>query len=625
MSEDRTDFHALELMVNALPAADLRLYYPQGDGASFWSGLRQHAGYASAIAEITAEGQRLLAMPSPELTYSLFSLFAEQGSRLEYERVYFEKRRRLNTFALLSLLEPQRKTYEAALLEAVWSICSELTWCLPAHIGAKRPVSETIDLFSAETGFALAELRLLLGDRLPEWLRLRIAELVDERLLRPFLEKGPYEWEEAEHNWSAVCAGSIGSAALLLLEGERDGGRLTRILEKTERSMAFYLQGFGDDGACLEGLDYWNYGFGYFVYYADLLLQRSGGRLDWFRNAKVRRIAGFQQTCFLSGSLVANFSDALPRGSVQPGLSCYLAGRYDEVEAPPAALYADFRDDHCSRWAPALRNLIWRERAVAAATAPVMDWREGDFFLQDAEWLISRRVSEAGAFGFAAKGGHNAEPHNHNDLGHFMLAGEGAFFLSDLGCGEYTRAYFGEGRYGYDCNGSQGHSVPIIDGCLQSAGRSRAAAALEWTQEEGRCRLAMELSGAYDCGKLRSFRRAWVWSKSELPSLSLQDEFRFAEAPGSLTERFATLIRPEHAGPGLLRISRGSLALEVHYDSERLRAGIAEHSYRDHFGKDTLWYALDFHCLQPETGLSLDFLFKFVEPDQKKGGRREHE
>ncbi|MNV89055.1 hypothetical protein D3C71_1833170 [compost metagenome] len=74
-----------------------------------------------------------------------------------------------------------------------------------------------------------------------------------------------------------------------------DPGLLTEILFRTESSMRYYLEGFGEDGACLEGLGYWNYGFGYFTYYSDLLRSRSGRKLDWFHNDKVRRIARFQQ------------------------------------------------------------------------------------------------------------------------------------------------------------------------------------------------------------------------------------------------------------------------------------------------------------------------------------------
>lgn len=602
-----SDSNLIEV-VSRMSLSGPHLYYPDGDASPFWRKVRSSGEYAADLAEIRSEGERLRGQAPPSLTFSLFSQFAQTGSRLEYERAYFERRRRLNTLALLSLLEPECGEHHTELLEAIWAICSEVTWCLPAHVSPERPLGETIDLFAAETGFTLAELRLLLGDRLPELLKTHIAESVHVRLFEPFLAKGPYEWEESEHNWSAVCAGSIGSAALLLLEQDQNRELLARILEKTQHSMTCYLRGFGEDGACLEGLGYWNYGFGYFVYYADLLYKRSGGELDWFAQEKVKAISGFQQKCFLGGSAVVNFSDALPYASVHIGLSRYISGKYKDVPTPPSRLRADYREDHCSRWAPALRNLLWRELA-----GDTPDWEPGDFMLEDAGWLISRTFSQEGVFGLAAKGGHNDEPHNHNDLGQFMLTGDGEFFLSDLGCGEYTKDYFSTARYDYDCNGSQGHSVPIINGCLQAAGSGRTASILEYASSGTESLLTAELSKAYDCEELQSFKRSWLWHKGELPSLVLKDKFSFASQPGSLVERFVTLIKPEELQKeGRLSLSRGNLALELVYDQRQLKLEVTERSYRDHYGQDQVWFTLDFHALRPEKRLELNFLFQFV-------------
>jgi hypothetical protein len=598
----------LRSIVRAMSPADLSLYYHGGSQKEWWESVRRDPLYIEDILEIMSEATRFIKEPVPELTYSLFAIFTETGSRVEYEKVYFERRRRLNTFALLSLLEPESRLYETELCNILWSICSEYTWCLPAHINDSRPAAETIDLFSAETGFALSEIMLLLGERVPDVLRSRVIELIEERLFQPLLTKGPYFWEDATHNWSAVCAGAIGSAALLLV---KDADKLTDILLRTERSMNFYLQGFGGDGACLEGLGYWNYGFGFFVYYADLLRRRSGGVLDWFRNEKVKNIALFQQKCYLGGESVVNFSDSLPKASVQLGLSHFLADIYSEFEVPPLTLRADYREDHCSRWAPAFRNLIWRNARAASGSG----WGTASFYLTDAEWMISRVAGAEGSFGFAAKGGHNDEPHNHNDLGQFILhAGEA--FIADLGCGEYTREYFGEGRYAYDCNGSQGHSVPIIDGCYQSSGKEHTAVVLEASTSDAEDRLVVELSGAYKNDKLVSLKREWVWHKELRTVLTLTDEYRFHTVPGSLTERMVTLIQPVVHNNGTIVLSGNGLKeVRVQYDPVLLQPSIGEHSFRNHFGVDTVWYSLDFIVKVTEPLTKAVFRFEFVDKD----------
>jgi hypothetical protein len=71
---------------------------------------------------------------------------------------------------------------------------------------------------------------------------------------------------------------------------------------------------------------------------------------------------------------------------------------------------------------------------------------------------------------FAAKAGHNAEHHNHNDCGSFILDINGTEVISEIGAPEYTRDYFRENRYRYLAARTIGHSLPVINGCEQAAG-----------------------------------------------------------------------------------------------------------------------------------------------------------
>ena len=163
--------------------------------------------------------------------------------------------------------------------------------------------------------------------------------------------------------------------------------------------MDYYLQGFGPDGACLEGLGYWNYGFGYFVYYADLSRKRTRGEMDWFRAEKVGRIALFQQKGFWQ----ARPSSTSPiRNRKARCTSACLIIRPDctETSSLRRSLRSAYRDDHCARWAPALRNLIWRNPLLAGS-----DWGEASYYLPDAQWLISRGSHGDEVYAFAAKGG----------------------------------------------------------------------------------------------------------------------------------------------------------------------------------------------------------------------------
>ncbi|MBD0382168.1 heparinase II/III domain-containing protein [Paenibacillus sedimenti] len=581
------------------------------------------------VAEIRQEAEVLLQESMPELTYLLFRLFAETGSRSEYERVYFRRRKRLTAFGLMAWLEPESEVYTEALREVIWSILDEYTWCLPAHIlhGPEMLVAEgtlrnaetdalTIDLFAAETAFALSEIAALHGDALPLLLRARIRAEVLRRVLRPFATQSPFGWETATHNWASVCGGSIAAAAIYTLPDEEE---LAAVLGRAFPALASYLRGFEADGACTEGYMYWQYGFGFFVYAADLIKRRTGGAVDWFADDKVREIALFQQKCFMDGRHVVNFSDSLGEAGIFMGLSSYLKRLYPEVEMPEASLRAGFNDDHCSRWAPAVRNLLWLGEEAGSGAG----WTSATYYLPDAQWLVSRQVRTdgEGSYVFAAKGGHNDEPHNHNDIGQFMLYAGGEALLTDLGSGQYTREYFGAGRYDILCNGAQGHSVPVVNGRYQRAGAQARAELMDYSSTGERDVFHIEFSSAYAEETLQILRRRFIWNKSELPYLELIDTFEFSEAPDAISERFMSWHRPEQAEDGRVRIgtdAEAAVALYIDYDPDKLGWRVEKLLHIDHFGKQVECYALDFSSKQlPVKGqsLSVEAVFTFTFSD----------
>ncbi|TYP73070.1 hypothetical protein [Paenibacillus methanolicus] len=585
------------------PAGELYARSASG-GRIDWAAIAASPGYDEMKQELLEEGSRLADRPIPELTQELYGLFEATGNRLAYEGVYFERRRRLTTFALLHLLFPGEPPYARRLEETIESILAETTWCLPAHM-KDESVDRGIDLFAAETGFALGEIAALIGERLPRELTDAMKAQVNRRLFVPYLTLGPYHWETAEHNWAAVCAGSIGAAALLI---EPDAARRAAMCAKAVGAMNHYLSGFGEDGACLEGPGYWNYGFGYYVYFADLLRRATGGRADLFEDGKVRRIALFQQQCYLAGNRPANFSDAMPRVNVHLGLSDYLAALHEETEHPPLAVRAAFLDDHCARFAPALRNVIWfRPEARRGA-----DWQPGSWYLPDAQWMISRRAADAGTFGFAAKGGTNDEPHNHNDVGHFiLLADDDPAFAADLGCGEYTAQYFGADRYAYDCTGAHGHSLPMIDGRGQASGAASHAIVLEASTSELEDRFVLELAACYPASGLVSLQRSFDWVKSGPPRLTLTDTYRFAAQAAQITECIVTRCRPRVIEDGRILIAGTRHTAVLEYEAGLFEAAVEERMFANHYGVREHYYRLQL-IAQPGTSKLFAAELRFV-------------
>ncbi|MBM7654336.1 heparinase II/III family protein [Neobacillus cucumis] len=600
----------------SLLGSETSLLFSTGEEKNkWWRNTAQNPAYQTFIEEIRDEANNLLPERDPIQSYSLFRIFAETGSRLEYEKIYFQKRRRLNTFAMMVLLEPEKIEYLNALENTIWSVCNEYTWCLPAHLinspetsaqlgySLRQPFTQgyTIDLFAAETAFTLAEILKLTEDYLSPLICKRIYEEVYRRIFHPFQEK-QFGWETQTHNWAAVCAGSIGAAALHLI---KDASELAIIIERVLPAMDSYLKGFNKDGICLEGYGYWQYGFGYFVYFADLLKKRTTGKLNLFDFEKVHQIALFQQRCFLNQSLVVNFSDALPTATVFLGLSHYLSGIYSDFEVPEQGLRAKYSDDHCNRWAPAIRNLLWFDE-----NASPKPWKSGTYYSEESAWFISRHQSGAGNFSFAAKGGHNDEPHNHNDIGHFILQGNNEVFLKDLGSGLYTKDYFNDKRYSYLCNGSQGHSVPIINEQFQKEGPLRFAKILDIAIREEVETFELDIENSYEVESLQKLSRKFTWMKQKHPKLILEDCYSFKEQPFSVIERFIipTLsLTKDDQGV----ILEGHGRMRIVYDKTKLLLKVRTIEFENHFGEKENNIALDFNVINPEKVCRVKLVFKF--------------
>ncbi len=624
------------------------LYAKHASPSACWESVRLSPFHQASLQAVRRKGEAFSKAPTSTLPFSLYKLFEETGDRSQYQTCYFDHRARLNTFALLVLSGETQAL--PALEDAIWAICDEYTWCLPAHLGGRsllpsavpgnsayglreaavrtdasgnayRVHDREVDLFSAETASALAEICALLSDELSPVVAARARTQILARVLDPVAGFGPaFLWETLPNNWSAVCAGAVGIAAMYLIEDSRT---LAPILQRCLNAMAVFLSGFEADGACTEGLGYWNYGFGFFVSFAERLLTRTGGQVDLFASEKIAAIALFQQRVWLSGDRVVSFSDGARTGRWHPGLTHELCRRFPGVRAPADAYVHLFGDDPCHRWVMDLRNFLWAEPARAESVraepghAEPASEADASSWFADAAWLISRASSRMGAAVFAAKGGHNDEPHNHNDIGTFLLHGYGENYLDDTGAGEYTKGYFGPERYDYLVNSAFGHSVPQLGEQGQQAGRAFHADVIQVARSKQRDVLALDLTAAYAVPELKSLTRTFLWEKtvvdtSGMPMLTMEDRFVQEETAVPVTERFITFIQPEIEGHAVvIRGEKGCLRIEP--EAEGFIPALDRQGFPGHHGEEQFLWRVNFTHPAPDGDCLFRVRFLFSE------------
>ncbi|MDD4688398.1 MAG: hypothetical protein PHE51_01455 [Eubacteriales bacterium] len=483
--------------------------------------------------------------PIPVITYKQFRRFFDDGNRIIYEReYYFARRERLVKCALLYMVYDDQK-YLDMLEDVIWTICDEYTWCLPAHLWGKdfenvAGYRYIIDLFAAETGFTLSEILYLLGDKFSDMVKKRIDHEVKERIIDAFLNrKEGFHFEQNTNNWSAVCGGSVGITFMYRATKEQFEKAYPRI----EAAMKCFLSGYGDDGCCLEGLGYWEYGFGFYTYFGEMLRRYTDGKIDYFADAKIEKIATYQQMAMLRDNKTISFSDGFETGMFHTGLANFLAKQYPSVHVPQAQYAKAPDNDHNYRWGPLLRNFVWAHGAQYAT-----ENQTGYTFKEDAQWYINTRERYA----FAAKGGHNDEPHNHNDVGNFLFIVEDETDFADLGCGEYTRGYFGADRYNIVNNASFGHSIPEINGIGQKAGREYFGEVIC----ENETTFELQLKNAYDVEGLESYVRRFDLNEN---GFTITDTFEGKIE--TVKERFVTKIQPVFSG-NEVKVGKSTLILE---------------------------------------------------------------
>ena len=408
------------------------------------------------------------------------------------------------------------------LQDLLWAYCEDSTWVHAVHDHCR------IDLNAAETGATLAEAVHIFGDRLDPAVRERIVDEVDSRVFRQFSDyRSPEVWKTGNTNWNLVCNGSIVRAALYLID---DPDVLANLVHAAIQNLTFAVDGFTDDGGCVEGPAYWNYGFGHYLRVAEALHQRTGGELDITADAKIERICRYPLAAHIDGSLYSTFADST-HGDV-PAWIALLVNRFHA--APELYELCARNDDHSLRLSTLLDLALYDgERATGTPDT-------ADYELPDLGQVKLRGRPGPRQLTVMALAGHNGVSHNHNDVGSFLVHRDGALPLVDPGAPMYDGQTFSDQRYEIIYCRSRGHSVPVINGREQRAGaRYRGTLETAGLNGDGPKRAIIDMTRAYPRGTMKRLLRT-LELDPRTNRLELRDDYTFGRAPRSLEEAFIT-------------------------------------------------------------------------------------
>ena len=521
---EEIDENRIREITPLLPEKPAGFGLPIGE-RSAWDDLAEKDSFKRII----SEAEKLLEQAIDEQPDELYLDFSRTGNRTRWQRVSGRRRSRVRTFVLAECLENKGR-FVPAFEEIARVLCSERTWVMPAHdrdLTNFHGKSVDIDLGSSALAWSLGTADYLLADRLSPETRRLIHENLERRIFQPYRDmvSGKREknwWMTGTNNWNAVCLAAVTGSALAVIDSRETRALYIAAAEGYSKN---FIEGFTDDGYCSEGLGYWNYGFGYYIMLSEAIYQATDGKVDLLQDAKAKQAAAFGSKIEIINGVYPAFADCSIRARPSSRLMYFISRRLG------MGLRSWEQIDPVTAGGSLYQSMMYSFPNSASRSLPAQNASQGPgirSWFENAGILICRPAqSSSSSLAVALKGGNNAEHHNHNDVGSFVVVLGDRPLLLDPGGEVYTARTFSSRRYESKVLNSFGHPVPLVAGKLQRSGRQAQGRIVRDDFSEDTDTLVLDITSAYDVPELEKLQRKFDYRRQGSGSLTVTDEVVF--------------------------------------------------------------------------------------------------
>jgi hypothetical protein len=577
-----------DLLTKAFSPADIKQYLvPQNKWKPFPS---QPAEWAKQVPDsvrqsIIKQAEEYKDKPFTSIPASVTLEYVRNGNRVNYERLSFDKRNRLFTLVLAESME-NKKRFTDAIANGVWNICEETYWGVTAHIGSQKrgsglpDVSDpTVDLFGAETAAVLALTDYFTGSKLDS-----ISPLIRERIAIEVNKKimNSYENEVARYgyfgngkrtvkvnNWDPWVVSNCMTAFLLL---EKNEERRAKLMVQSMSLLDLYINGLGDDGATDEGPSYW-FAAGLALFDGlTMLSDATAQKITVFNHPLIKKLGAYIYQTHIDGEYFVNVADATPKIKAD-GVGIYRFGK--AVNDPEMMRFGSWAYHHIQDNTPKVesffkpRQLYNLTVTTEVASAPQNERKLPGMYLPSVELMTARTNNN---LFIASHGGNNAESHNHNDVGDFIIYADGAPVIVDAGKGTYMAITFSRNRYTLWYNTSPYHNVPLVNGIEQEPVGTAKATNVVFNTSNSFTGFSMNLEKAYpEKAGIRSWNRN-IMVDHQKNSIQVKDSYQLTDNP-QLTQTFMTVCDADIETPGrIIFTTEKNQKVQLTYDAADWKA-----------------------------------------------------
>jgi hypothetical protein len=542
----------------------------------------------SVKVRLVKDGERGLKYEWPSIPASLYLDYKITGNRYNFERKNNERRKVLNELAIAAIITKDKK-YIPQIANGIWTLCEQSTWVLPAHVvvqkektGLPDPYEVVIDLGSGTAASQLSMIQFMLSEELDNYSRgigKRVFAELNKRIFQPYLSRNDFWWMgftgQAVNNWNPWVNTNVLMTALYSSLGADSVGL---IITKTVKSTDIFVNQYPDDGGCDEGPSYWSEAGGKLIRFVHVLNGLTSNPIDWKSQKLIYNMGNYITKVHIGENNFVNFADAFSKSIPDPE-SVYSYGSIFE-DAPLKSFGAylfglqkqkldnaniiDFLET--SVVFDALTTL------VPKASLPAVSW------FADRQVLTARsKAGDTSGLFLAVQGGHNAESHNHNDIGNFIVYAQGLPVFVDAGVGSYTAQTFSSRRYELWNMQSQWHNCPTINGVMQKEGIQYKASNVKFEQNTNGVSLSMDIASAYpNEAAVKRYERKFDFSTVS-NTLHIAENYELIELKEKLAIHFLVYLKPVLEKPGkLIFANNGKDIAAFNYDAKLFDVNIED-------------------------------------------------
>jgi len=462
----------------------------------------------SVKARLVKEGDLGLEYEWPALPASLYLDYKITGTRYNFERKNNERRKVLNELAVAAIITKDKK-YIPQIANGIWTLCEQTTWVLPAHVvvqkektGLPDPYEVVIDLGSGTAAAQLSMIQFMLSDELDAYSKgigKRVFAELNKRIFQPYLTRTDFWWMgftgRAVNNWNPWVNTNVLMTALYSgLVADSVG----LIIDKTVKSTDFFVNQYPDDGGCDEGPSYWSEAGGKLMRFIHVLNKLTTTSIDWKQEKLIYNMGSYISKVHIGENNFVNFADAFSKSIPDPESVYSYGALYDDAALKSFGAYLFGLQKQKLDNGNIIDFLETTSIYDSLTTVPPIAPLPAVSWFGDRQVLTARTKSEStnGLF-LAVQGGHNAESHNHNDIGNFIVYAGGTPVFVDAGVGSYTAQTFSSRRYELWNMQSGWHNCPTINGVMQKEGLSYKANDVQFQQTANSVSLSMDIAAAY--------------------------------------------------------------------------------------------------------------------------------